>query len=1467
MALEHLEPRWNPTTGNMTTFQFDVPVSVANLGVQVGVYSNTDGIYLAGTLGQQTFQTIPSAPLTGSSELQLITLVSPGNYLNSQSVSLAIPYPANTFPNNGEFRGGELFVFVGNVVNGLPIAPGSNSVGAPTATANPSTNIAPNNYAQIELTYIPQGNGAGLDIDSSSVDNVGFPFTLTYPTSGLGSSSFPINPLGITLSQENLYSTFNTLVKNGTIPREFQQSSTFNQQQDSSNIQIVAPGDILSHNATAPIINSVNQVSTLGTTLDANYNYFYVITAYSDNVIESYNLNTSTGAVTDGNSGVRGETLLSNFFNSGILASGKSNQINWSPYLDPNTVGYNIYRFSTPDSRFTPNSDTVYNLIAQIPNNSSSSVSVPFSVHSFLTGATTLTPSSTNGLSVGMKISGVGIAPNTTIQAIGSNGQITISIGTSGAGGGSNSLTATSYQFLDTGSISQAKQISGSTASSYGFNPLSEYYTEELLEFFSHYLTPNSFALTRSNVEWAGNTVLYAPAGSWNISNSNYMALQLTAQNGDGSTIAAGDVLNVYAPFFQTNTRYVTINNNPLPQMPSWLSLADVNGVQGIGNLYESPSQMVFGCDSVFASNGLDPDIAGATSALGTYLGSIEDSIAAAFNRGIASNLSIQPDNWASFPAISGNPIVSTSGSSQITNEVTYYYAVTAINVLGESTPSLVVPATLIAGQVATINWTQNPNPVPPSLSYNIYRGTTPDISQMGLLLNVGGNTLTLTDIGAALSNPSTHPPFQYYAADSTSNWYSYFTQTNSSVDPVNGVSINGLSYGFAYADQGGLSTNAFFSTGNFPASIGVHMGLISGPEFITQLLADATQSQPYSQQIQVSGNVSNLSYSLASGSLPAGLTLNANTGIISGTPTATAVASSFTIRVSGKENNLPFASISRLFTLTVNSSQPASQALTISGLTVPSTGPSYLTLEPISLGAGSYTRTISVTGGTGPYTLTPTNNIGTGQVLYNQFPVNVRAVISSFNNVFTLTTVNPLGLSSGLQSITFEIKDAATPTQHSLTFQLQTNILPALTITVPTAPTAYVGVPYYQKLQTNQNPTQVPEYPWGELTYSLATGSSLPPGLTLTPWGVIQGTPTTSSGSPFSYTVQVTNQVTGIADTATAGLSMNVQPNINYTALAITNPGTLLPVLGTTYNAGSPLATIATTGGSGGVQLVLINGQLPAGLSFNGTQIIGSVTVSSPGGDFPVTFRAIDIQGHIAYQNVTISVLSISPPPLVNLIPIPYDIYQATNTLIIPGTGFNASTLNSNVLTVNATGSIATIRNGTTLNQLVADLNTGLTASSSMSLQLAVNNGASITSPGYANIRSNPTITQSMGNLALNSSTLLITGTNFGTGNTGSEPFGGYRYFIHATNEINEAQLILTDSSNNVIPFTSIGNGNYSTTMEISGLNLFNAAAGALNAKLVVNGQTIFASTQVGTIVAANAPQRLTLTRIIPLF
>jgi hypothetical protein len=61
--------------------------------------------------------------------------------------------------------------------------------------------------------------------------------------------------------------------------------------------------------------------------------------------------------------------------------------------------------------------------------------------------------------------------------------------------------------------------------------------------------------------------------------------------------------------------------------------------------------------------------------------------------------------------------------------------------------------------------------------------------------------------------------------------------------------------------------------------------------------LADAMQYFPYSQTLSVTGGTAPLSWSVI-GSLPAGLSLNAYTGVISGTPTGTTGTSNFTIQV-----------------------------------------------------------------------------------------------------------------------------------------------------------------------------------------------------------------------------------------------------------------------------------------------------------------------------------------------------------------------------------------------------------------------------------------------------------------------------------------------------------------------------------------------------------------------------------------
>jgi hypothetical protein len=86
----------------------------------------------------------------------------------------------------------------------------------------------------------------------------------------------------------------------------------------------------------------------------------------------------------------------------------------------------------------------------------------------------------------------------------------------------------------------------------------------------------------------------------------------------------------------------------------------------------------------------------------------------------------------------------------------------------------------------------------------------------------------------------------------------------------------------------GGASTNVAVSvtgSGTLPVAI------------TTTSVPYGTRGVPYSAQIQVTGGVPPYTFSLTSGSLPAGVTLNGSTGLISGTPTLGGTFN-FTVRV-----------------------------------------------------------------------------------------------------------------------------------------------------------------------------------------------------------------------------------------------------------------------------------------------------------------------------------------------------------------------------------------------------------------------------------------------------------------------------------------------------------------------------------------------------------------------------------------
>jgi hypothetical protein len=1153
LGFEPLESRQllsvTPTITAATTLAFDISDEAAQLGVYVGLYSNpvaasgTTGVYLSTADGDVA--TIASAASLGV--LTPITMASQGTVYHTQ-----LKIPADT-----DFESAELFIFVGGDPSRALTISGSGSgatVAAPNAAADPASSTVAYNFAQIEFNYQQQddANGvAGLDLDTSAINSTGFPITIAYPDSA--NLPFTLSTLGITVSQTDLRDNFQAAFSEGgeysDLP-EFKQCATYAQIQNPADLQVIAPQSILSAETTAPILSSASAGTDPNGRLSADCDYYYLITAFSSNVID--------------NSGGRlGETLVSDSksVTQATMTGNNCVQLNWTQYSDPNTVGYNIYRYSCTDA--SPGGSTPYSLIASVYG-----------------------------------------------------------------------MSTTSY--TDYGAVPQAQQISADASTGYGFNPLSEYYTQEIKEFFDYYeynKTGNMLVLNVDDVLWYGSTVEYVPAASWNTTNASYRVLQLTAKNSNAAeTVAYGEIINIYEPIFSTNTSYV---DEDAPPMPSWLT-----------NQNESPGQMVFGCDGVFASGKYDPDLATMEMPYGP-LNDVENCVVSALNRGIATNANILPDNWAAFPQITALPSVATDATSALTTG-TYYYYVTAVNAYGETTPSLEVSAAVTAGQSTTLSWINGPNAETP-FSYNIYRGTSPD--SLTLYDTVEGAAASYTDTGAGTQS-STTAPNQYFAEGSTSNWYAAFVQTNSSVDPVNGVSINGMSYGFPYSDQGGLSTNVQFPIGHIPQTISINVGqYYSGPSFITQSLPDAIAGTSYQQTITVSGSGVGTVFSVTDGVLPAGLTLNPDTGVLSGTPTtATAEAQKFTVTAKNSAG-----SVLKTFSLTIDSESTLAPLVVVGSTVTATTTPATITYElyPAVNGDSGWTSYVRVTGGSGSYNMTGLN------VPTNVNITGLDAGLTSEDGLFKLTGTLTVG-ADPVTGFQVSIADSQHP-ETSITVTMNVLINPTLAFNTTTLNTTLQGKPFFQQLKTTGTGVK----------FSVAEGSTLPTGINLTSSGCLYGT--WSEEGDYSFTIEAT-------DTSTPSAT-NPVPH-TYTGSAQSSPTDLhftTTSLPTTTMSDEYDQYIEAEGGEGTYTFAMVSGIPPYGIGMkddNG-HVKGQATNY---GDYQFTVRVTDDLGNAAYQVFQISVVNVEAST--------NSLAQNASTLVIYGSGFDTTTQN-NVVTLSGGASV----------------------------------------------------------------------------------------------------------------------------------------------------------------------------------
>lgn len=330
--------------------------------------------------------------------------------------------------------------------------------------------------------------------------------------------------------------------------------------------------------------------------------------------------------------------------------------------------------------------------------------------------------------------------------------------------------------------------------------------------------------------------------------------------------------------------------------------------------------------------------------------------------------------------------------------------------------------------------------------------------------------------------------------------------------------------------------------------------------------LSAPTVGSSYSTVVAAGGGASPYVYSISSGNLPAGLTLNGSTGEISGTSTSTA---SETFTVSAVDAN----------------GCPGTRTYTVTPVCP------VITVTPASLPAGTvgvaYSQTMAATGGTAPRTFA----ISSGTL-----PAGLTLNTSTGEISGTPTAGNGAG-----DSITVRATDAY-GCQGTRTLNLQ--ICPLVTLSPSSLAAATVGTPYSDTVTAGAG---VAPY-----VYSISSGS-LPAGLTLnTSSGAITGTPTSATEAIFTVRAVDANGCAGSqAYTLTPACPVI---SINPTTLA---NGTV----GTAFSQ-----ALSTTAGSPSFTYALSAGALPPGITLSsGGLLSGTPTMS---GSYSLTVRVTDTYG-----------------------------------------------------------------------------------------------------------------------------------------------------------------------------------------------------------------------------------------------
>lgn len=349
------------------------------------------------------------------------------------------------------------------------------------------------------------------------------------------------------------------------------------------------------------------------------------------------------------------------------------------------------------------------------------------------------------------------------------------------------SVPVTSLSYLDDGNGNwDDVALPDVPSSNATYSLLSGFFDDALKQFFKYYET-NDFVIHRDGITWKGTTVKTGAAGA---------SLSYASTSGTSTLTWYGRGLVLHDEK-DSHNQFVFLD-------PSSPKLTKNTWMQTTSNLGFSAGYQIFSACGA-AGDGGPADAAAIRKAQPWK--DLQNSIATAFDRGLATNFAVAPDAWANPPQFSAAAVVSQkSGTWSSGKLVPHSWTVTGVcngvETVYETVYGVVTSLTPQSGKAVKLKWSTAPTGSQAYDSFNVYRAKgSPgqSLAWKRIATNVtfqpGAQTVVFLDTGLTGTPAS---PVTYFAPGTTSDLYAEFQHQ---------IGSNGLAYGYGYDDQGAMSS------------------------------------------------------------------------------------------------------------------------------------------------------------------------------------------------------------------------------------------------------------------------------------------------------------------------------------------------------------------------------------------------------------------------------------------------------------------------------------------------------------------------------------------------------------------------------------------------------------------------------------------------------------------------------------